>query len=65
MHLCILRDIMICEAIFRGRDLIFCGEPHINIYFADIKYFLNLDNLEPVQKIIYFLTYRNEDPVIS
>ena len=47
MQLCILRDIMICEAIFRGRDLIFCGEPHISIYFKDIKSFFNLDNLEP------------------
>ena len=37
----------ICEAIFRGRDLIFCVEPHISIYFKDIKYFFNLDNLEP------------------
>ena len=37
----------ICEAIFRGRDLIFCVAPHISIYFTDIKYFFNLDNLEP------------------
>ena len=48
MQLCILRDIMICEAIFRGRDLNFCGEPHISIYFTDIKSFFNLVNLEPV-----------------
>jgi hypothetical protein len=27
----------ICEAIFRGRDLIFCVEPHISLYFMDIK----------------------------
>ena len=47
MQFCILRDIMIYEAIFRCRDLIFCGEPHIRIYFTDIKYFSNLDNLEP------------------
>ena len=39
----------ICEAIFRGRDLIFCVEPHISIYFRDIKSFFNLDNLEPAQ----------------
>ena len=38
---------MICEAIVRGRDLIFCGEPNISIYFTDIKSFFNLDNLEP------------------
>ena len=37
----------ICEAIFRGRDLFFCVEPHIIIYFTDIKYFFNFDNLEP------------------
>ena len=37
----------ICEAIFRGRDLFFCVEPHISIYFTDIKSFFNLDNLEP------------------
>ena len=37
----------ICKAIFRGRDLIFCVEPHISIYFTDIKYFLNFGNLEP------------------
>ena len=41
----------ICEAIFRGRDLIFCVEPHIIIYFKDIKSFFNLDNLEPYFKI--------------
>ena len=30
----------ICEAILRGgRDLFFCVEPHISIYFTDIKYF--------------------------
>ena len=29
----------ICEAIFRGRDLIFGVEPRISIYFKDIKYF--------------------------
>ena len=27
----------ICEVIFRGRDLIFRVEPHISIYFTDIK----------------------------
>ena len=37
----------ICEAIFKGRDLIFCVVPHIIIYFNDIKSFFNLDNLEP------------------
>ena len=37
----------ICEVIFRGRDLIFCAEPHIIVYFKDIKSFFNLDNLEP------------------
>ena len=36
----------ICEAIFRGRDLIFCVEPHISIYFTES--FFNLDNLKPV-----------------
>jgi hypothetical protein len=40
----------ICEAIFRGRDLFFCVEPHIRIYLTDIKSFLNLDNLEPAQR---------------
>ena len=25
----------------------FCMEPHISIYFTDIKLFSNLDNLEP------------------
>ena len=29
----------ICEVILRGRDLIFCVEPQISIYFTDIKYF--------------------------
>ena len=38
---------MICEAIFKGRDLMFCGEPHISIYFKDMRSFFNLDNLEP------------------
>ena len=37
----------ICEAIFGGRYLIFCVEPHIIIYFKDIKSFFNLNNLEP------------------
>jgi hypothetical protein len=37
----------ICEAIFRVKGLIFCVEPHISIYFRDIKSFFNLDNLEP------------------
>ena len=46
MQLCILRDIMICD-IVRGRDLIFCGEPNISIYFTDIKSFFYLDNREP------------------
>ena len=36
----------ICEAIFRGRGLIFCVEPHISIYFIDIKSFFNLDDLK-------------------
>ena len=36
-----------CEAIFRGKGLILCVEPHISIYFGDIKSFFNLDNLEP------------------
>ena len=44
MQLCVLG---ICEAIFRGRHLIFCVEPHINIYFTDIQYFFYLDTLEP------------------
>ena len=38
----------IWEAIFRCRGLIFCVEPHISIYFRDIKSFFNLDNLKPV-----------------
>ena len=37
----------ICEAIFRGRDLIFGVEPHISIYFMDIKYFFNFGHKEP------------------
>ena len=37
----------ICEAIFRGRDLFFCVEPHISLYFMDIKSFFNLDDLTP------------------
>ena len=45
MQLCVLRDLY--EAIFRGRDLFFCVETHISIYFTDIKYFFNLYNLEP------------------
>ena len=44
MQLCVLG---ICEAIFRDRDIIFCVEPNINKYFTDIKYFFNLDYLEP------------------
>ena len=40
----------ICEAIFRGRDLFFCVEPHNSIYLTDIKSFFNLDNLEPAQR---------------
>ena len=39
--------LVICEAIFRGRDLSFCVKPHIIIYIKDIKSFFNLDNLEP------------------
>ena len=39
----------ICVAIFKGRDLIFGVEPHISIYFTDIKKILNLDHLEPAQ----------------
>ena len=27
----------ICEAIFGGRDLIFCVELHISTHFSDIK----------------------------
>ena len=37
----------ICEDILRGRDLIFCVEPHISIHFTDIKSLFNFDNLEP------------------
>ena len=40
----------ICEAFVRGRDLIFGEEPHISIYFTDIKYFFNLDHLEPAPR---------------
>ena len=40
----------ICEANFRGRDLIFCVEHHIRIYLTDIKSFFNLDILEPAQR---------------
>ena len=32
---------------FEGRDLFFCVEPHIIIYFKNIKSFFNLHNLEP------------------
>ena len=47
----------ICEAIFKGRDLIFRVEPHIRIYFTEIKYFFNLYNLEPapVRPALLFL----------
>ena len=44
---CSYAFVRICEVIFRGRDLFFCVEPHISIYFTDIKYFFNLENLEP------------------
>ena len=37
----------ICEAISRGRDLIFCVGSHIRIYLTDIKSFFNLGHLEP------------------
>ena len=37
----------IFKAIFRDRDLNFCVEPHISIYFTGSKSFFNLDNLEP------------------
>ena len=37
--LCSYAFLGICEAIFRGRDLIFCGEPHISINFTDTKFF--------------------------
>ena len=37
---------MICEAIFRGRDLIFLEVAHTIIYFTEKIFFLNLDNLE-------------------
>ena len=40
----------ICEAIFRGKDLTFCAEPHISIYLTDIKSFFNYDNLEIAQR---------------
>ena len=40
----------ICEAIFRGRDLIFCVKPHISIFLKNIKSFFNLDNLEPAER---------------
>ena len=43
----IIQFLGICEAIFRVRDIFFCVEPHIRIYFTDIKSFFNLDNLEP------------------
>ena len=47
----------ICEAIFRVRDLMFCVEPHISVYFTDIKSFFNLKNLElaPVRPAQLFL----------
>ena len=44
---CIYAFLWICEAIFKGRDLIFCVEPHISIYFTVIESLFNLDNLEP------------------
>ena len=43
MQLCVMRSVK----SFRGRDLIFLVEPHISIYFTDIKYFFYMDNLEP------------------
>ena len=42
MQLCILRNIMICEAIFRSRDLFFFGEPHISVNFTDTIFFVFL-----------------------
>ena len=36
---CVYAFLGICEAFFRGRDLIFFVEPHIRIYFTDINYF--------------------------
>ena len=47
MQLCILRNIMICEAIFRSRDLFFFGEPHISVNFTDTIFLFSFDNLEP------------------
>ena len=37
--LCSYAFLGICEVIFRVRDLIFCMEPHISIYFMDINRF--------------------------
>ena len=42
----IIQFLGICEAIFRVRDIFFCVEPHIRIYFTDLKSFFNLDNME-------------------
>ena len=45
MQLCVLRNLW---SHFWGRDLIFGVQPHISIYFTDIKYFFfNLNHLEP------------------
>ena len=48
----------ICVAILRGRDLIFCMKPHISIFFTDIKYFFNLDNLEPAPNVRGFFRHK-------
>ena len=44
---CSYASFLSCEAIFRGRDLIFFVEAHIGIYFTEKLFFFNLDNLEP------------------
>ena len=37
----------ICEAIFKGRDLIFCVEPHISHIIIHGNQIFFFDNLEP------------------
>ena len=43
----------ICVAIIRGKDLIVGVEPHIIIYFTEIKYFFfNLDHLKQALELV-------------
>ena len=47
MKLSVLKDLW---SHFRGRDLIFCVEPHNSIYLTNIELFFNLYNLEPAPR---------------